>query len=482
MTRINTNMSAVLAALYMDRNNTAMNTTMEQLSTGLKINSAGDDPSGVIAVGTLGGQISGVNDALSNAQQASNMMATADSSMSGISSLLLQVQQLVSSAANSAGQTTAQLTADQNQLDTLVASINQQAGAANFNGQNLLDGSLDYKTSGLNAAQVSQLSISTAPVGTTAGPIPVKVQLTQSATQAALFFPAATVTGPVTVNFTGPTGSQTLTFAAGTTKAQVLAAINGTTSSTGLTASYVAGNPANAVEINTSAYGSAATESATVTTGNPADFALQNSVGAAATTASGTDIAALVNGQATTGAGLTLNYAGGTLDFNLTAQAAFNAAGPGATTTFNITSGGALFQLGSQIGAAQQVSVGIPSLKASALGDSVTGFLSSLTTGGANSLSSGNLQQAMSIVTEAETQVSSAQARVGSFQSDTLSTLTSSLNTSLTSLTSAQGAIQDTDYAVATAALSSEQVLEQAVTSVMALANQEPSYVLQLLK
>ncbi len=482
MTRINTNMSAVLAALYMDRNNTAMNTTMEQLSTGLKINSAGDDPSGVIAAGNIGGQISGVNDALQNAQRASNLMATADSAMSGISSLLLKVQQIVSSAANTSAMTPAQLAADQNQLDTLVASINQQAGAANFNGQNLLDGSLDYKTSGLNPAQVSQLNIASAPVGMTAGPIPVKVQLTQSATQAALFFPAATVANAVTVNFTGPTGSQSLTFAAGTTKAQVLAAINGTTSTTGLTASYVAGNPANAVEINTSAYGSAATASATVTTGNPADFALQNSVGNAATSASGTDIAATVNGQATTGTGLTLNYNGGTLSFNLTAQTAFNAAGPGAVTNFNITSGGALFQLGAQIGAAQQVSIGVPSLKASALGDSLTGFLSSLTTGGANSLSSGNLQQAMSIVNEAQSQVSSAQARVGSFQANTLATLTSSLNTSLTSLSSAQSAITDTDYATATAALSRQQVLAQAAQAAMALANQEPSYVLQLLK
>lgn len=482
MTRINTNMSALWAALYMDRDTTAMNNTMEQLSTGLKINSAEDDPSGVIAAGTLGGQISGTNDALQNAQQATNMMATADSSMSSISGLLLQVQQLVSSAANSATQTPAQLTADQNQLDTLVASINQEAGTASFGGQNLLDGSLDYKTSGLDATKVSQLSISTAPVGTANGSIPVQVKLTQSATQAELIFPAAAVAGPVTVNFTGPTGNQSLTFAAGTTKAQVLAAINGTTSTTGLTASYVAGNPANAVEISTSAYGSAATESATVTTGNPADFALQNSVGAAATSASGVDIQADVNGQTTSGTGLTLDYAGGTLSFNLTAQTAFNAAGPGATTSFDITSGGALFQLGSQIGAAQQVSIGIPSLKASALGDSVTGFLSSLTTGGANSLSSGNLQQAMAIVNEAESQVTGAQARVGAFQSDTLTTLTSSLNNSLTNLTSSKGDIMDVDYATATANESSEQVLSQAAESALSLANQLPSYVLQLLK
>ena len=240
MTRINTNMSAVLAALYMDRNTTAMNTTMEQLSTGLKINSAEDDPAGVIAAGTLGGQISGTNDALQNAQRATNMMATADSSMSNISSLLLQVQQLVSSAANSAAQTPAQLSAAQNQLDSLVASINQAAGTTNFGGQNLLDGSLDYQTSGLDATKVSQLSISAAPAGMTSGSIPVQVKLTQSAAQAALVFAPATVANDVTVNFTGPTGNQTLTFAAGTTRVQIVAAINGTTSTTGLTAGYLA--------------------------------------------------------------------------------------------------------------------------------------------------------------------------------------------------------------------------------------------------
>jgi flagellin len=374
------------------------------------------------------------------------------------------------------------LSAEQNQLDILVASINQEAGSANFNGQNLLDGSLDYTTTGLDATKVSQLSISTAPVGTTVGPIPVQVNLTRSATQAALVFPAATVANAVTVNFTGPEGRQTLTFAAGTTKAQIITAVNGLTGTTGLTAGYVGGNPANGVEISTSAYGSAATASATVTSGNPADFALQNLAGGAAASASGVDIQAQVNGQTTTGRGLTLDYAGGALSFNLTAQAAWNAAGPGATTDFQIASGGALFQLGSQIGAEQQVSIGIPSLKASALGDSVTGFLSSLTTGGANSLSSGNLQQAMAIVNEASSQVTATQARVGAFQSNTISMLTSSLNTSLANLTSAQSRLIDTDYATATAALSRQQVLAQAAESVMALANQLPSYVLQLLK
>lgn len=78
MTRINTNVSALIAEQNLNNSNNSLQTTLTRLSTGLRINSAADDPAGMIAATNLGSNIAATNQAISNSQVATQMISTAD--------------------------------------------------------------------------------------------------------------------------------------------------------------------------------------------------------------------------------------------------------------------------------------------------------------------------------------------------------------------------------------------------------------------
>src|SRR5262249_34668827 len=150
---------------------------------------------------------------------------------------------------------------------------------------------------------------------------------------------------------------------------------------------------------------------------------------------SGRDSQVSINGASVTGDGLSikLNTAGLSLQFTL--QESFNHAG---TTSFAVTGGGALFQLGGGISTNEQKSLGIPSVAASELGDSRVGFLSQVADGEAFSLTSGHAAQAQKIVRTALDQLSSLRGRLGALQKNTIDTNVNQLQISLENLTSAE--------------------------------------------
>ena len=92
MSRIYTNLPSLLSALYMERNMQALNRSLERLATGIQINSARDDPGGIITTDALRGELTGIQSAITNAERANNLMATAEGSIEGISDLLLDIQ------------------------------------------------------------------------------------------------------------------------------------------------------------------------------------------------------------------------------------------------------------------------------------------------------------------------------------------------------------------------------------------------------
>ena len=148
MTRINTNISALTAEQNLTNSNNQLQTTLTRLSTGLRINSAADDPAGMIAATDLGSNIAASNQAISNSQVASQMISTADSALSQISSLLTTINGLVTQAANTSSESSSQIAANQLQIDSSLSAINSIAQTTTFQGQNLLDGSLAFKTVG----------------------------------------------------------------------------------------------------------------------------------------------------------------------------------------------------------------------------------------------------------------------------------------------------------------------------------------------
>ncbi|MGH7136158.1 MAG: flagellin, partial [Pirellulales bacterium] len=156
----------------------------------------------------------------------------------------------------------------------------------------------------------------------------------------------------------------------------------------------------------------------------------------------------------------------------------------GTTATFGVT-GGALFQIGPQVNFANQVNVNIAALDTNLLGrdSSTTGNLSlhDLHTGGSQVLSSSDLNTASTIVQQAIDQIATLRGQLGALQANVLQSNITSQQTALVQVTSAQSSIQDADFAAETANLTRAQVLVQAGTSVLAIANQQPQSVLALL-
>ena len=142
--------------------------------------------------------------------------------------------------------------------------------------------------------------------------------------------------------------------------------------------------------------------------------------------------------------------------------------------------GGALFQLGPDVVANQQARIGIGSVNTARLGG-VSGKLFQLGSGKTSSLSVDPLSAA-NIVNEAIDQVTSLRGRLVAFQKTIVDTNIRSLNDALVNLTDAESAIRDADFASETAALTRAQVLVQAGTSVLAIANSNPQNVLSLLR
>ena len=95
---------------------------MTRLSTGLRINSGADDPSGLIASQQLQSNITSTTQAISNSQTAQEMIATADGALGQVSTLLNTIRGLVSEAASTGTQSSDQIAADQMQVDSCAAS------------------------------------------------------------------------------------------------------------------------------------------------------------------------------------------------------------------------------------------------------------------------------------------------------------------------------------------------------------------------
>src|SRR5687768_11291603 len=147
MTRINTNISSLIAQKTLARSNGQLQTALDRLSTGLRINSGKDDPAGLIASENLRRDITASQRAISNTERATQLIATADSALGQISSLLNDIRGLVTEAANSGVLSDEQIAANQLQVDSSLEAIDRIAQVTTFQGKTLLDGGLDFISS-----------------------------------------------------------------------------------------------------------------------------------------------------------------------------------------------------------------------------------------------------------------------------------------------------------------------------------------------
>jgi flagellin len=475
MARIETNVASLIAQSSLAKSQASLNVSLQRLSTGLRINSGADDPAGLIASQTLKSEIGGIQQAVNNSSQATNVITTADGALTEVNSLLNDINGLVVESANSGALSNQELQANQLQIDSDVQAITRIASTTSFAGLNLLDGSLNYITSGVATSAISALTISQANLGTQTT-MPVDVNVIASAKLADLQFRASAITKGVTLEIGGNTGVQTLSFVSGTTASAIAFAVNRISDSTGVTANLInTANAASGINFVSTGFGSSSFVSIQAQSGA---FQTTDTAGASRQRTVGSDVVATINGALTVGNGQELQLNTSALDLDMTLNGKFGIG----TTSFTITGGGALFQLGAQVNSQQQVSVGIGSVAASALGNNVVGFLNDIVTGGNASVIGGNSEKASKIVSAAIQQVAQLQGRLGAFEKNTLQTNSASLQIALENVTSSESNIQDADFAAETANLTRNQILVQAGTSVLATANNIPQTVLSLLQ
>jgi len=470
MSRINTNVSSLIAQRVLRTNNDNLNKSLERLSTGLKINTGADDPAGLIASENLRAEQTGITQAINNAERASNIMGTAEGGLNEVSSLLTQLQSLVGQSASTGGLSAEEVSANQLQVDSILNTINRIAGATSFQGKKLLDGNYAYTTSSVATSAFTSLQVNTARLADGATKS-VVIQVANSATVGSLLFTGAglNATSAVTLNISGNLGSQQLSFAGSSTVAQIATAINNIKDVTGVSATASTGG----LHFYSTEYGSDQFVSVQTVAGT---FA---TTGGTSGVDSGTDAAVRVNGADAQVSGRSVTYRSSDLDLEYDLSAALNA---GRNKTIGITGGGATFALGSKVTESDKTSIGIQSVSTGSLGDGTIGYLSSLASSGANNLSSGNLVQAQRVLDKAIKQVSQLRGRLGAFQKFTIGSTVNSLGVAYENASAAESAIRDTDFAEETAALTRSQILSQAATTVLAQANAAPQAALSLLR
>ncbi len=501
MSRINTNVSSIIGQRVLGQNNQTLGTALERLSTGLKINRGKDDPAGLIASENLRSEKSALTAAIGNAERADQVVNIAEGGLQEVSSLLTELQGLLTTSANSAGLSESEKQANQLQIDSILQTIDRVAGATNFQGSKLLNGNMDYQVNSV-AASVTDFQVRGAKFNGASQA--VNAIVTQSAQQAGLFmsFGASSIDlgagEQFVIEIGGSEGNRELQFASSTSLTNIAAAINAVNDVTGVTAT-VSGT---GIVLNSDEFGSAEFVSLKVTddgsiaggsgilTLSTTDFGTATPGSAVAFSSSGAsngirdlgqDIGGTINGLLAVGRGKEMSVNSDFLDvaftFNNTAAQTL-----AAVNAFSITGGGADFQLSSEVNVGGKVSIGIGDISTRKLGSSELGFLNDLASGRTyNVVNGSDFSQAQKIVAKAIEEVSSTRGRLGAFQKNVVGATIRSLNVAFENTTAAESVIRDADFASETAALTRNQILVQASTNVLALANQSPQNVLSLL-
>ena len=130
--RINTNIQAMNSLRNLQGTGAEAANSMMRLSTGLRINGAGDDPAGLIVSESLRAQISGIDQAMKNNQDAMNYSKTAEGALDEVNRLLRDARSLAISSGNQATLTDQQKQANQQQLNSIVSSISRISSTTQY--------------------------------------------------------------------------------------------------------------------------------------------------------------------------------------------------------------------------------------------------------------------------------------------------------------------------------------------------------------
>ncbi len=524
MSRINTNVASLLGQRVLGVNNGSLETALERLSTGLRINRGSDDPAGLIASENLRSEVAGLEQAISNAERADQVVNIAEGGLNEISSLLTELQSLVTQSANEGGLSREEREANQLQVDSILQTIDRVAGATSFQGMKLLNGNMDYATNTVSGA-VNSFKVNGAKLGF-GETRDVQVLVTGSAQVGAMFLSvgstelnlggAGAIDGKdsqFVIEIQGADGARELSFSSGTTLVNMAEAINTFTSVTGVKATVVNSGGSDGLRLESDKFGASEFVSIKVIDdggiGNGADIGVYDYLAAdnlSLDTATHTDfsaannglrdmgqnVSATVNGIVATTNGTTLAINTDFLDVEMDLHwdlSKPSAAALGEVNAFTIEGGGADFMLASRVNIAGKVSLGIGNVAVREIGQSdvdvngsrETYHLADLGIGSALNSVDGNLDAAQEVVSQAIKEVSSLRGRLGAFQKNVIGATIRSLGVSFENTTAAESSIRDADFAKQSAELTRSQILVNSATQVLGIANQQPQSALQLL-
>lgn len=142
--KINNNISAVITNNQLLGTEDSLSDMMEKLSSGLKINHAKDNPSGIAIAGKMQNQIDGLDKASDNSEDAVSLIQTADGALTEAADMLQRMRELSIQAANGTN-SSSEVSAIQKEIDSLTDEVDRIASTTDFNGNTLLDGSLNKR-------------------------------------------------------------------------------------------------------------------------------------------------------------------------------------------------------------------------------------------------------------------------------------------------------------------------------------------------
>ena len=497
---INSNISSLTAQRNLTISQGSLSTSIQRLSSGLRINSAKDDAAGLAISDRMTSQIRGLNQAARNANDGISLAQTTEGALKSSGDILQRVRELAvqsANASNSAGDRQAL----QREVGQLVAELDRIAQTAQFNGQNVLDGTFGTQQFQVGANANQTIVAATANLRTSVyGNNQNVASAGQGGSVAAAAATVATGSNGVAssaVTLSGNLGTATFSTAANATAKATADQINALTSTTGVTAS-------SRTEIRLGGFSAAGSYTLNIRGDNATDVAISFTTLSTTNTDRFAPVVSAFNDQsAKTGITASLSADGTQVvltnatgnDIYIADTAVANAANV-TVTKYNAASiqNGTTGSVGTATltadATAEQTTVGgyvvLDSDKAFAVTSATAN--AQLASGGSNLKAVSTLDvstfssstEALKTVDSALAFISGERAKLGALQSR-FETAISSLNITSENLSASRSRIQDADFAMETANLSRAQILQQAGTAMVAQANQLPQTVLKLL-
>lgn len=203
------NLLANQVSLNLGKNQAALASSVSKLSSGLRINHAADDPSGLAIAEKLQAQVNGFDQAVSNIQDATNAATVADGALQTTTDILQRIRSLAVEAASDTA-TTNDKTNLQTEVSQLIQEVNQLAQTTNFNGNNLLDGSHEGFVAATNAFTTTTTNAALASTSTSLGTAYNQGLLAASVVGVGTFQSSTTGAQGVTTSSTNTAGSGTV--------------------------------------------------------------------------------------------------------------------------------------------------------------------------------------------------------------------------------------------------------------------------------